>query len=215
MRGGLVELLFHRLDLADLGLLTDMLVDIFKDSLLHRLEVVEELVLALLVPVKDVVVELDEGHQLAVPLDHKGLIHTVERVDHLFDLLRVDVLAGRPHDHVPEPSLDVVASFGILAGKIVGAEPAVVGQHGACPFRVAVVAQHHVVTLGDNLALAGLRVHVLELDLHVVGRHADRPHHRLSHAGVRDQRRGLCQAVADRIGESGLVEEVLDGRIQL
>ena len=35
MRGGLFEVLFHRLDLADLGLLADVFVDIFKDSLLH------------------------------------------------------------------------------------------------------------------------------------------------------------------------------------
>ena len=71
MRGRLLEVFLHRLDLADLGLFADVLVDIFKNRLLHRLEVVEELVLALLVPVQHIVIELHEGHQLAVPFHHE------------------------------------------------------------------------------------------------------------------------------------------------
>ena len=53
MRGRLLEVFLHRLDLTDLGLLVDMLVDEIQDRLLLGLKVLEEIVLTLLVPVDD------------------------------------------------------------------------------------------------------------------------------------------------------------------
>ena len=57
------------------------------------LKILEELVLVCLVPVQDIVIKLDEGHELAVPFHHERLVHAADVVDDLLDFLRVDILA--------------------------------------------------------------------------------------------------------------------------
>lgn len=52
----------------------------------------EELILALLVPVDGILIERHQRHQFAVTRNDDGLVHVIDIVDDLFDLLRIDVL---------------------------------------------------------------------------------------------------------------------------
>ena len=59
--GGLLEGLLHGVHFADLGVLADGPVDEVQNGLLAGFQILEEAVLVSLVPVEDVVVELDES----------------------------------------------------------------------------------------------------------------------------------------------------------
>ncbi len=86
-------------------------------------------------------------------------------------------------------------------------EPAVVGQHGAGPFRSRVVAQHHVVTLGEDLASPVSGFTFWSLTSTCRPACSIDPTTVLPTQAFVNQRSRLSQAVADHIGESGLVEE--------
>ena len=94
-------------------------------------------------------------------------------------------------------------------------EPAVVREHLAGPLRVLVISQHHIVSLGHNLALSGLRIHILELHLDLPCRDTDRADGCLAHAGVADERGRFGQPVSDGVWEMSLLEEVFHYRVKL
>ena len=215
MRGGLAEGFLLDLDVLDLGEAADLLVDEVQDRLTAALQLLDELVLALEVPVDDVVLELDQRDQAAVALDHQALADALHAVDHVLDLLRVDVFAGGAHDHVAEASADGVAALFVDAGEVAGVEPAVLREDGLRALIVLVVAHHHVRALDRDLAQAGLRIDVLQTDLHAVYAGPRRADVGLERAGAADERRSLREAIADAVGEERAVQEGLHLRVEL
>ena len=191
-----------------------MLVDEIQDGLLLGLKVLEEIVLTLLVPVDDFLVEPDESHQFAVPFHDEGITDSPDLVDDLLDFLRVDVLAGWSEYHIPEPSLYVVTSFRVDRGQVMGPEPAVVRDGLPRPLGILVVPEHHVVSLGDDFSFAGLRINILKSDLDVVCRMSYRAYGSLSDRGCCDQRGCLRESVAYGIREFRLEQEFLHYRVQ-
>ncbi len=61
-------------------------------EILETADFAEELILALLVPVDGILVERHQSHQFAVTRNDDGLVHVIDVVDDLLDLLRIDVL---------------------------------------------------------------------------------------------------------------------------
>lgn len=61
-------------------------------EILETADLAEELILALLVPVDGILIERHQSHQFAVTRNDDGLVHVIDVVDDLLDLLRIDVL---------------------------------------------------------------------------------------------------------------------------
>ena len=214
--GGLLEGFLHRIDLADLGVLAHFLVDPVQDGLLAGFQLLEPFVLGGLVPVKGVVGKLDEGDELSVALHHEGFLHAFDVVDHLLDLLRVDVLAGGTQDGVVQTALDVVMAGFVHGGDVVGMEPSFVIQDLEGTLGILVVAQHHVVAADDDFAFAVGGIHVVQPDIDLVGGDADGAEMLLLvHHDVAHERGGFGEAIADGVGELALDEELFHRRIQL
>lgn len=61
-------------------------------EILETADLAEELILALLVPVDGILIERHQRHQFVVTRNDDGLVHVIDVVDDLLDLLRIDVL---------------------------------------------------------------------------------------------------------------------------
>ena len=90
---GLLERFFHHLYRTYLRRLADALVGDLEHLSLPTVKLFVELVLALLVPLDEVFIRLHESHQLAVTFYDDRLAYPLHVVDHILDLLGIDVLA--------------------------------------------------------------------------------------------------------------------------
>ncbi len=107
-------------------------------------------------------------------------------IDYLLDFFRIDILSRWSENHVVESSFDIVPPLGVNGGKVICPEPSVIGEHGSCPFRVLVVTEHDIVTLGYYFTFSSLRIDIVKPYLYVICRHTDRTYFGFADAGVAD-----------------------------
>ena len=116
------------------------------------------------------VLEGHERHRALAPAlvghrHHRALEDRRVAADHLLDLDRGDVLAPRDH-HVLDAIAQLDVAVGVPDGHVAGVEPAS-AERLLGGLRVLVVAAHHRVAAGDDLAERGaVPRHVVHLRVH-------------------------------------------------
>ena len=117
-------------------------------------------------PVQGVHVRDDQRHDaVAGALEHDGLGHVGQVVQHHLDLLGIDVLAVVGQDHVLAAAQQEDVPFGVHRADVAGAEPAV-AEHRGGRFRILVVAPEHDVPLDGEFTGDMLRIRGIHAEFH-------------------------------------------------
>ena len=115
------------------------------------------------------IIRINKGNKRSIILNYKGVRDVINVVYDGFQLLRIDILAGRAKDHTFAASPEVQEAFGINHAHIPGAEPAVFSEGCGGSLRILIVAKEYVGALDldfsrDVVRVLGIYAHLAVCD---------------------------------------------------